>query len=230
MKRIIIGLLALLTVSSVGFASPLNDFSQGKVAIDISLRSNPDFKAAESNRAWPKTFNGKSNMEYDVAFGLGNNLAFQYRQADLKADYTENIYGNLATHNGTIATQDFNVMYKLNNNYCLFTGIKQVQEKLHDSGMTFESDTKTHWQFGITGQTKLGKSLNGYATIAAGEDLSAWKVGLSYEVNKNLDFNIFYAENKYNKVTHNSIISQANRDDKADYTVKGIGYGITYKF
>jgi len=228
MKRIIGILLTLLTISSVGFASPLNDFSQGKIAIDISVRPNPDLKMTE-NSPWSKTFDGKNSMEYDVAFGLGNNFAFQYRKADLKSNYIENVYGNLATHNGTIATQEFNVLYKLNNTYSLFTGIKQIQEQLHDGGKTYESDTRTHWQLGITGQVKLGKSLNSYAIIAAGKDISAWKIGLSYAVNKNTDFNVFYAESKYNKVTHNSIISKLNIDDKADYTVKGIGYGLTYK-
>ncbi|MCC5466702.1 hypothetical protein [Pelosinus baikalensis] len=57
--------MVLLTISSVGFASPLNDFSQGKIAIDISLRPNPNLKMTEKTSPWPKNFDGKNSTEYD---------------------------------------------------------------------------------------------------------------------------------------------------------------------
>lgn len=208
MKRMISILLTLLAVSSVGFASPLNDFSQGKVAIDVSVIPNSDLKASEGIHAWPKTFDGKDYREYGIAIGLGNNLALQYCKGNPKSQYTDNLNGHLVTHSGEVETQEFNVMHKINNNYSIFTGIKQVKEKTYGSGREFDGDTKTNWQLGVTGQTQLGKNLIGYATLAAGKDVTNWKLGMSYELNRNLDFNIFYEGNKYNKVTHNSIISK----------------------
>jgi hypothetical protein len=209
MKKIVSGVAALLMLSSVGFASPLNDFSQGKVAVDVSVRPSSDFKASDDDT----TRDAKSYMEYGLTFGLGNNLAFQYKGANPQTkDYS---YGN-----DKLKTQEFNVLYKTSDNFTIFTGINQAKHELNDTGY---GDTKSNWQIGVTGQTSLGENLTGYATIAAGQDTSTWKIGLGYALSKNLDLDVFYGENKYDKVKY-------PWGDTVDCTVKGMGYGLTYKF
>ena len=208
-------------MASVASASPLTDYSQGKVAIDISVRPSNDIK--ESNLG---NFDGKTSYEYGLAVGLGNNFAVQYKNYNPQSKDVA-LFGTTA--NGKLDTQEFNVLYKVDKNLTVFTGITQAKSIYNINGVgTFTGETKSNWQVGVTGQTSLGDKVTGYATIAAGQDTSAYKIGASYAIDKNLDFDVFYGQNKYNKVKYNSDLGSAIAD--ANYTVKGIGYGVTYKF
>lgn len=215
MKKKVLGVFAVLSLAtSVGFAAPLNDFSEGKVAIDISARPSNDIKADNDT-----TLDAKTSWEYGITAGVGNNFAVQYKNFNPKSkDYSGD--------NLKLETQELNVLYKLNENYTVFTGLVQAKSKYNLSGLGgLEGDTKSNWQVGVTGQSPLADKLTGYATVAAGADTSSWKLGLAYAVNKNTDFDLFYAENKYNKVNF-----YGGLDLDADYKVKGLGYGVTYKF
>lgn len=222
MKKKVIGVVAALSLAtSVGFAAPLNDFSQGKVAVDISARPSNDIKVSDSTGS--ETYDGKTSWEYGITAGLGNNFAIQYKNFNPKSkDYSG--------FSGKLDTQEFNVLYKVDENFTVFTGFVQAKSKYDVSGLgSFEGDTKSNWQLGVTGQTPLADKLTGYATVAAGADTSSWKLGVSYAINKNMDFDLFYAENKYDNVKYNGAIASIYGRD-ADYKVKGLGYGLTYKF
>lgn len=227
-KKVLATLAALSVVTSVGFASPLNDFSQGKVAVDISARPSNDLKV--SDIYGEDTFDGKTSWDYGLTVGLGNNFAFQYKNYNPKSkDY--DLYG-ITTANGRLDTQEFNILYKLDKNFTVFTGMNQAKSiyGIHGIG-DFTGDTKTNWQIGVTGQTALGDKVTGYATISAGGDTNAYKIGASYAIDKNIDFDVFYGENKYKKVKFNPTFADAlGLPNDADYTVKGLGYGVTYKF
>ena len=215
-KKVLVTVAALSLATSVGFASPLNDFSKGNVAVDISVRPSNDLKIGDT------TFDGKASYEYGVTAGLGNKFAVQYKNYNpLSKDYTDGI----DIINGKLDTQEFNVLYKLDKNFTAFTGVNQVQSIIRLNGTDYAGDTKNNWQFGVTGQTDLSDKLIGYATVAAGQDTSAYKLGLAYAIDKSLDFDLFYGQNKYNKVKFSNVIGST-----ADYTVKGVGYGVTYKF
>lgn len=225
-KKVLATLAALSVVTSVGLASPLNDFSQGKVAVDISARPSNDLKVSDS---WGSgTYDGKTSWDYGLTVGLGNNFAFQYKNYNPKSkDYS--LSG--VTANGKLDTQEFNILYKLDNNFTVFTGMNQAKSIYSISGAgDYTGDTKNNWQIGVTGQTSLGDKVTGYATIAAGQDTSAYKIGASYAIDKNVDFDIFYGENKYKKVKYNNTLGAFYGASDADYTIKGIGYGVTYKF
>ena len=140
------------------------------------------------------------------------------------------------TIRGKLDTQEFNILYKLDKNFTIFTGISQAKSKWSVNGLgagfdgNYTGKTKSNWQLGVTGQAPLGDKFTGYATISAGQDISAYKIGVSYAIDNNLDFDVFYGENKYDKVKYNSTVATIYGDTDADYTIKGIGYGITYKF
>lgn len=225
MKKKVLGMVAALSlITSVGFAAPLNDFSQGKVAIDVSARPSGDIKVSDSTGS--ATYDGKTNWEYGVTVGLGNNFAFEYKNFNPKSkDYNLSGY----TANGKLDTQEFNILYKVDKNFTVFTGVNTVKSEYSVGGLDLDGDSETNWQLGVTGQAPIGKNLTGYATVAAGQDSHSWKIGAAYAIDKNLDFNLFYAENKYNKVKYNDNLATGFGND-ADYTVKGMGYGLTYKF
>lgn len=229
MKKKIIGILAVSSlVTSLGFAAPLNDYSQGKVAVDVSARPSGDFKVSGS--ALDGTYDGRTNWEYGLTVGLGNNFAFEYKNFNPKSkDYHYDLSGFPSTMNGKLDTQEFNILYKVDNNFTVFTGVNTVKSKYSLFGVDFDGNNKTNWQLGVTGQTPIGKNLTGYATVAAGQDSSSWRIGAAYAIDKNLDFNVFYAQNKYDDVKYDSTLASAVGRD-ADYKIKGMGYGLTYKF
>lgn len=225
MKKKIVGIVAGLSlVTSLACAAPLNDFSQGKVAIDISARPSGDIKVSDSIGS--ETYDAKTNWEYGLTVGLGNKFAFEYKNFNPKSKDYNTILG---TANGKLNTQEFNILYKADDNFTIFTGFNKVKSSYDIAGHDLDGDSKTNWQIGVTGQTKLSDKITGYATVAAGKDSNAWKIGAAYAIDKNLDFNLFYAENKYDKVKYNNIIAAGFGND-ADYTIKGMGYGVTYKF
>lgn len=226
MKKKVLGIVAALSlVTSLGFAAPMNDFSQGKVAVDISARPSGDIEVSDNGGS--TTYDGKTSWEYGVTVGLGNNFAFGYKNLDSKSKDYNFISPN---DNGKVKTNEFNILYKANENFTVFTGVNTVKSVYEVAGIELEGDSNTNWQVGVTGQAPIGERLTGYATVAAGKDSNAWKIGASYAIDKTLDFNLFYAANKYKNVKYNDIISNLYVDDKADYTIKGMGYGITYKF
>lgn len=226
-------------MSSVCMAGPLTDYSAGKVAIDVSSRQNTDLKVSDSTLG-SGTFDGKNKMEYGVTIGLGNNFAMQYRKFNAQSkEYpivVDNINGNLS---GKLDTQEFNVLYKVDKNISAFVGVNKIQPKYTaaSNGLSISSDceSKTNWQVGFMGQTELGDKLSAYASVAVGKDSNSWRIGTAYEINNNLDFDVFYAQNKYTNVAYSSdmkLLAQNNglTTDKADYTIKGLGFGLTYKF
>lgn len=226
MKKKIVGIVAGLSlVTSLACAAPLNDFSQGKVAVDISARPSGDFKVNYITGS--KTYDANTNWEYGLTVGLGNKFAVEYKNFNPKTK--DNAI--LGAFTEKLDTQEFNILYKANDNFTIFTGFNKVKSSLDIAGHDFDGDSKTNWQIGVTGQTKLSDKITGYATVAAGKDSSVWKIGAAYAIDKNLDFNLFYAENKYDKVKYNdSLVAARISDADADYTIKGVGYGLTYKF
>lgn len=222
MKKKVLSILAVLSLAtSIGFASPLNDFSQGKVALDVAARPSADIEVSSTDLNG--TIDGKNSYDFGLTVGLGNNFAFQYRNFNPKSkDYSI----DSETYNGQLKTQEFNVLYQIDKNYTVFAGVNQVKSKynLGEVGRV-TGDTNNNWQVGLTGQAPLGDKFTGYATVAAGKDNNAWKLGLSYAIDKSLDFDLFYAQNKYDNV---KLTKEA--PDSADYTIKGFGYGLTYKF
>ena len=76
---------ATMLTTSVGFASPLNDYSAGKTSVDLTWRqSSLDATSQGATDALSK----KGNMEFGITTGLGNNFAFQYTNANNKSKDT----------------------------------------------------------------------------------------------------------------------------------------------
>lgn len=221
-KLMALSLGIMTAMSSMAFAAPATDFSAGKVSVDVSARPNGDIKV-DGNK-----YDAKTNWEYGLTVGLGNNFAFEYKNFNPKSKDYSDLGPSI---NGKLDTQEFNVLYKLDKNFTAFTGVNTVKSIYDVSGFgKFEGSSKTNWQLGLTGQTPLGDKFTGYATVAVGADSNYWKIGTSYAIDKNLDFNLFYAQNKYNDVKYTDAFASILGTDKSDYTVKGIGYGLTYKF
>ncbi|SEJ71267.1 hypothetical protein SAMN05660742_11497 [Propionispira arboris] len=224
MKKTTILAMAAVTMltTSVGFAAPLDDYSAGKTQVDLTWRQS-DVKAEGDSTAGD--FNKKGNMEFGITTGLGNNFALQYNNFNGKSkdtDFTNG--GGEFSAAATLKMQEFNVLYKVDKNLSVYTGITSVKGSFDSTIGNSESDTKNKLQFGVIGSTKLGDKTTAYAKVGVASGMTNWKVGVSQEVAPNLELNVDYGSLKVNKMAFN------NGMGDVDMTSKGLGFGISYKF
>lgn len=204
MKKIILTVLCLFVLSSIGFASPLMDYSKGKAAIDLTYRPSLDVKDEAG------TFDGKA-YDWGFTYGIGNKMALQYKQFNPETDSYDGIKHK-------IKSEEFNVLYKLDKNVSAFTGIVRYQHYFTNiNSITSGQDYKNKWQVGLVGSTNVWKKTDAYGVAALGNDYRNWEIGLSYAIAKDIDFNLSYRDAKF-------------KDNSADITTKGYGFGVTYKF
>lgn len=221
---------ATILTTSIGFASPLTDYSTGKTSIDLTSR-NSDVNGKTPGDS--TSFGKKSNLEWGITTGLGNNFAFQYNGYNVKSKDAV-VYQDASetdTLNLQLKTQEFNVLYKLDNNVSAYAGLVTLKgngnQNTNINGATtsqsFSSDSKNKIQFGLIGSTKIADKTTAYASIGVASDYTNWKVGVSQEIAPNLEFNLDYRRIQAKKLHFNGV-------GDADITAKGLGVGVSYKF
>ena len=199
-KLMALSLGIMTAVSSMAFAAPATDLSAGKVAVDLSI-TNPDIKVAGPGGS--QTSDKDTNFDIGITAGLGNNWDIQYKYQNSDIDGWD---GKM---------QEFNAVYQFDKNCQAFIGMNKI------SGDYIDSDSKL--QVGVTGTTKLGDQLSGWATLAGGSNNFSYELGLAQELSRDLDLNLFYRHKKFNDVG-------TTVGPKADLTVSGFGLGVTAKF
>jgi predicted porin len=208
----------MFILAATGFASPLNDYSQGKVAVDIDATN---VKLSTSDNTGSSDWDKKTNIGLGITGGLGKNFAVQYKYQKADSDPTTSF--NVKAES---TIQEFNVLYKLDNNFNAFIGAHRLSGEVGVPGYgSVDVKSTTKYQVGITGIAKLAEKTNGWATIAAGNDNQSYEVGVGYELSKDADLNVFY---RYTKFTGLELqgVSNYNFDAKSD----GLGFGVTFKF
>lgn len=213
MKKLAVILAVLLCTfmtAGVTTASPLTDYSAGKVALDINWTPSLDMEANSL------TGDGKSgNFDYGLTAGLGNNWAIQYRYFNpVSKDY-----GGI--HAG-VRSQEVNILYKLDKNLSAFAGWHQARLTTNAPGFSLPS--KSTWQVGLIGTTELGKKTTLYGIVGAGSSLLNAEAGFAYALAKDLDVNLFY---RYKRIDDLKVDGYSG---DIDATVKGFGLGLTYRF
>jgi len=215
--------VATMLTTSVGFAAPLSDYSAGKTSVDLTWRqSSIDANSQFSNDALSK----KGNIEFGITTGLGNNFALQYTNANSKSKDTNLPDGAGSTYreNGSLKMQEFNVLYNLDKNVSVYTGIVSLKGNVDAEGGAPSSSSKSKLQFGVMGSTKLGDKTTAYAQVGVASSFTNWKVGISQEVAPNLELNIDYRRTQAKKMSFDNGLGDV------DMTAKGIGVGVSYKF
>lgn len=214
---------ATMVTTSVGFAAPLNDYSAGKTSIDMTWRlSSIDATSQSATDSLSK----KGNMEFGITTGLGNNFAFQYTNANNKSKDTNLPDGAGGTYreNGSLKTQEFNVLYKLDKNVSAYVGMVNLKGTINDEGSGTSSSSKNKMQFGLLGSTKLADKTTAYAQVGFASSYNTWKVGVSQEIAPNLEFNVDYRRTQAKKMNFDNGLGDV------DMTAKGLGLGVSYKF
>lgn len=213
---------ATMVTTSVGFAAPLNDYSAGKTQVDLTWRQNDVNTKSIMGDA---DFSKKGNMEFGITTGLGNNFALQYNNYNAKSKDTDFVNaGGPFTANANLKMQEFNVLYKVDKNLSVYTGIASVKGNFNSTNGNPESDTKNKIQFGVIGSTKLAEKTTAYAQAGLASNLTNWKIGVSQEVAPNVELNLDYGSLQVKKMAFN------NGMGDVDMTSKGFGFGVSYKF
>lgn len=232
-------ILAALVMTNVGFASPLTDYTNGRTAIEVGFQNQKiseqykDYDYDDSY-AMPDA-HGKGSFNLGITYGLGNRLALQYQYNAPQSKDTNLLDSNgnaLTTFHTKLKHTEYNLLYQLNKNVSVYTGIVKVRvsetasPNIDDdySGGDTSTNTKSIWQNGLVYSTPIMDRTTGYAMVAYGKDLSTYKVGLSYEIAKNVEFDTYYGYNHYKAMQWSGYNAQS------DFTAKGMGFGLTVKY
>jgi len=217
LKKVLAVLVGLMMLCSIAAASPLMDYSAGKAAIDVSVYPSLDFHVT-NNFGYDQSPGGVSgNIDWGLTAGLGNKFAVQYRQFNPKTEAYN--YGEV----WKLETQEINVLYKLDKNLAGFVGYHQAKNVDSFAGTTRTSFGKNSMQVGLVGTTPIGDKFSLFGTVGVGSGLTNFEVGVAYAVTPNLDLNVLYRDLRVNGVKFSTGAELKNE-------VKGIGYGLTYKF
>jgi len=227
MKKTVILAIAAATMltTSIGFAAPLTDYSAGKTSIDLIWRnSDAELKTSDGTDSLAK----KSNLDFGITTGLGNNFAIQYNDYNAKSKDTTlpDGYGGTYQEHGSLKTQELNVLYKIDKNLSAYTGVVRVKGNVNSDGNGFSSNTKNKIQFGLVGSTKIADKTTAYAVVGVASDYTNWKIGVSQEIAPNLELTVDYRRLQAKKLT----FDVAGTLLDGDVTVKGLGFGVGYKF
>lgn len=262
MKKLIVTIALLIFTTAVAYAAPTLDFAQGKATADITFRFSPDYTATgwiEGNSGnLSQDFNGDTHIEWGMIVGIDRNWAFQYRQANPKAkwgipfnsetptaapSYSEQVvaapiytpgYPSSVTIESKFRQEEYNVLYKLDKNFALFTGLVRATPSLgvnatingYPVNIAAQGEDKNIWHFGVLGMAPFADKFNAYGVASFGSDYRNWEVGIAYDVAKNVKLDVNYRDMKVDNMTLATIGSAV----KSDSQYKGWGMGITYSF
>lgn len=158
MKKLIFLGFVLMLCSHICFASPLEDFSQGRTAIDLSWK--------------PVTFEGSNVFDFSVSTGLGNNWAVNYRQINYDTSYEALDY--------SAKNRELNLIYKVNENVQLYTGYSKTTG--YNKTVGEDSQDKNVIQVGAIATKKLSDRMTLYTILGGGINVANVEFGLSYQI------------------------------------------------
>ncbi|MDR3591279.1 MAG: hypothetical protein P4N41_16620 [Negativicutes bacterium] len=220
MKNLCLAILMLaMMFGGTVWASPLMNYEAGKGSIDLTWRNTEDDVSGYTHAILPE----RNNLDATLTLGLGNNFAFQYRNFEPKSPVVRwNYGGTITTGQFKLTSNEFNVLYKLAKNVSVFAGDVSASGYRWTPISSYTTDTKNYWQVGLIGRTEIAPRTTLWASAAAGNDLTNWEAGVSYEFAPGWELNVNYRELKTNKLKLYQYVDNVK--------ATGFGYGITYKF
>ncbi|BBB90531.1 MAG TPA: hypothetical protein PKA28_15405 [Methylomusa anaerophila] len=235
-NKVGIVLLGAMLATQVGFASPLTDYSAGKVSLDLNFVADSKIKVTNKVADYPNSslqYDTKQHLDFNLTAGLGQGFGINYGSISADSGWAYNSdTDNVSKYK--VDFREFNLLKSLNKQSAVFVGMVQaksdytVQNPL-DTSATFgvSSDRRTLWQIGLIGNTPISKDMNAYGAVAFGKDLTSYEIGLAQKLNKNIELNISYLEKR---VKNLHFYDEAAGSFNQDVTFNGMHYGVTCKF
>ena len=206
-KKVLLGLAIGMSLSTVAFASPLQNYEAGKVEINVGTTLAPAM-ATTSNGGTSKS-DVKNKIEGGATVGLGHNLALQYKYVDSQQKPNDEY---------NMRTQEYNLRYKLDKNVSVYAG--QMHARFGAKSSSAEvSATRNIFQAGVQYEAALGRNLTGWAGMGFGSDMQHYEAGLGYALTQDLDLDLSYQYTQVKKFA-----------DTVDCTAKGLYAGLSFKF
>lgn len=225
-----LSLIGAMLIANVCMASPLTDYSQGNVSLDVSIASDTKVKITHHVADNPDTIdslNAKSNnVAYNLTVGLGG-VGIQYRNSPMQTvtGYADYLLSDVS-HNPTF--QEVNVLKQVNKNIAGFIGYHQAQDTftIVDT-REIKTDRKNTLQVGVIGKSALSKDAELFGIMAFGKDLTSYEAGITQKLGKGWAINLSYREKEVkNLELHDELVG----DWKSDVKVSGVNWGVTYSF
>jgi hypothetical protein len=178
MRKILVAVLFLLALSHPAFASPLDDFSPGKVAVDL-------------NRSVTHLRNGGADaLDFSVANSLGGKWAIKYRQVNYAASYYNENY--------TVKSGEVAIIYKVNKTIQLYSGYSRTRG--YDQTAGAEIPDKNAVIIGTIVTRQMADRTKVYTIIGGGRNETNIEFGLSYEVKPGVEITSSYRHLTVEKV------------------------------
>ena len=207
MKKIILGTTVLsLLAASVAYAAPMTSMDKGTGKIDASFSLGSSFKGEEYG--YNIDLDGKTRGRLGVTYGLGDKLGIDYKYVGHAGD----------VYDTSLQSNQLNLMYQFNPNVAAFAGYVHNRLKVN-SGEASSTASESGYQVGVLGSMKIAKRTSAWASIGVGNKITAYEIGVGYDLTHNFDVNLFYNDTKYRGFV-----------DDISINTHGVNLGVTYHF
>ena len=211
-KKVLLGLAIGMSLSTVAFASPLQNYDAGKAEVNVGTTLAPAMASGSDNG---ETFKSdvKNKINGGATVGLGRNLALQFKYVDSqqKPSGTEL----------NMRTQEYNLRYKVDKNVSVYAGEMHARAGVKNSFVD-ASATRNIFQAGVQYEAPLSKNVTGWAGMGFGSNMQHYEAGIGYALTENLDLDLSYQYTQVKDFERN--------DRKYNTTVKGLYAGLSFKF
>jgi len=210
-KKILLGVAVGMSLSTIAFAAPLENYDAGKAEVNIGTSALPAMSIG-GDGANTTTSGVKHRIYGGATVGLGHKLALQYRYTDSQMKPNE--------EEVNFRTQEYNLRYKVDKNVSIYAG--EMHARLGLTGPDSGEISRNIFQVGAQYQAPISKRLVGWGAMGFGSNMQHYEAGIGYKVADNLDLDLMY---QYTEV----------KDFKTDVgsdavTSKGLYAGLSFKF
>lgn len=206
MKKTMLACLAgTYFLTGIGQAAPAVDIAKGDTLFDTSYHrlhtDVADFKLNATEIGLTHGLSDKFAISTGVTFTSDETFTLHNHQV---GPFDAKIY-------------DVKLQYKMTKELAPFVGYKKWEINYEGLPADIELASKSGLQCGLLYNKKLSEKTSAFAAASFGQDIQEYKLGLTYNLNKNCS-----AEINYKKIS-------LTAHDK-DIDAKGVGLGISYKF
>lgn len=165
--------LMATVICSAAYASPLQNYSAGKVAVDlgVNLPSSVEYGGHD--------FDDSNSGYAGATLGLGNNMALNYKWNNYDAD------------NFDTDTHQLNLMYKL------VPGVSAYVGYLHADTSGYFGNSEGSAQVGLSASYDIPALFTVWGNVGVGTNNAGYEVGISKELTNNLELNASYYNQKF---------------------------------
>ena len=148
----------------------------------------------------------------------GKKPAFMYKDLPPDAEKVVRKVMHAGDIGSSLKSHQLNLMYQFNPNVAAFAGYvhNRVEADAKTGGTV--SDTENGYQVGVLGRIAIAKRTSAWASVGVGNKITAYEIGVGYDLTKNFDVNLFYNDTKYKGM------------DGADFKTHNVNLGVTYHF